>query len=67
MTVKCPLDPTQRSLMVMPDGTVVKTLVNLNQAIDHPRTAGHREVPPNRPWGMIAGGISAENIRSRFD
>ncbi|EGB15091.1 flagellar repeat-containing transferase [Pseudodesulfovibrio mercurii] len=31
------LDPTARHPMVLPDGTVVKTVVNLNQVVDHPR------------------------------
>jgi virginiamycin A acetyltransferase len=31
------LDPTQKHPMVMPDGTVIKTVVHLNQVIDHPR------------------------------
>ncbi|MEZ7195907.1 CatB-related O-acetyltransferase [Pseudodesulfovibrio karagichevae] len=31
------LDPNTRHPMVLPDGTVVKTVVNLNQVIDHPR------------------------------
>lgn len=31
------LDPTTRHPMILPDGTVVKTVVNLNQVIDHPR------------------------------
>lgn len=31
------LDPTKKYPMVMPDGTEVKTVVSLNQVIDHPR------------------------------
>lgn len=31
------LDPTQKYPMVMPDGTVIKQVVQLNQVIDHPR------------------------------
>ncbi|MEX2614884.1 MAG: CatB-related O-acetyltransferase [Alphaproteobacteria bacterium] len=31
------LDPTRKYPMVMPDGTVIKTVVHLNQVIDHPR------------------------------
>ncbi|WP_283435048.1 CatB-related O-acetyltransferase [Neorhodopirellula lusitana] len=31
------LDPTTKYPMVMPDGTVIKTVVHLNQVIDHPR------------------------------
>ena len=31
------LDPKQKYPMVMPDGTVIKTVVQLNQVIDHPR------------------------------
>lgn len=31
------LDPTKKHPMVMPDGTVVKTVVQLNQVINHPR------------------------------
>ncbi|WP_137679073.1 CatB-related O-acetyltransferase [Aurantiacibacter suaedae] len=33
------LDPTQKYPMVLPDGTEVKTMVHLNQVIDHPRIA----------------------------
>ncbi len=32
-----PLDPTQRNPMVMPDGTVIPSVVYLNRVIDHPR------------------------------
>lgn len=45
------LDPTKKHPMVMPDGTVIKTVVQLNQVIDHPRMEigdftyfGHLEV-----------------------
>ena len=45
------LDPTKKHPMVMPDGTVVRTVVHLNQVIDHPRMEigdfsyfGHLEV-----------------------
>ena len=31
------LDPTQKHPMIMPDGTVIETVVHLNQVIDHPR------------------------------
>ena len=31
------LDPNKKNPMVMPDGTVVKTVVHLNQVIEHPR------------------------------
>ena len=31
------LDPSQKHPMVMPDGTVIETVVHLNQVIDHPR------------------------------
>jgi virginiamycin A acetyltransferase len=31
------LDPTKKHPMVMPDGTVIKQVVHLNQVIDHPR------------------------------
>ena len=31
------LDPTKKFPMVMPDGTVIRTVVYLNQVIDHPR------------------------------
>lgn len=31
------LDPAKKHPMVMPDGTVVRQVVQLNQAIDHPR------------------------------
>ena len=31
------LDPTKAYPMVMPDGTEIKTVVHLNQVIDHPR------------------------------
>ncbi|WP_233902909.1 CatB-related O-acetyltransferase [Stieleria maiorica] len=31
------LDPTKKHPMVLPDGTVIKTVVHLNQVIDHPR------------------------------
>lgn len=31
------LDPTRKHPMVMPDGTVIRTVVHLNQVIDHPR------------------------------
>lgn len=31
------LDASTKYPMVMPDGTVIKTVVNLNQVIDHPR------------------------------
>ncbi|EMI55029.1 Chloramphenicol O-acetyltransferase [Rhodopirellula sallentina SM41] len=31
------LDPKKKHPMVMPDGTVIKTVVHLNQVIDHPR------------------------------
>lgn len=31
------LDPAKKHPMVMPDGTVVKTVVHLNRVIDHPR------------------------------
>lgn len=31
------LDPTTKYPMIMPDGTVVRSVVNLNQVIDHPR------------------------------
>ena len=31
------LDPTRTYPMVMPDGTQIKTVVHLNQVIDHPR------------------------------
>lgn len=33
------LDPTQKHPMVMPDGTVIESVVHLNQVIDHPRMA----------------------------
>ncbi len=31
------LDPSKKNPMVMPDGTVIKTVVQLNQVIEHPR------------------------------
>lgn len=31
------LDPTQKYPMIMPDGTVIKQVVQLNQVIAHPR------------------------------
>jgi len=31
------LDPTKKHPMVMPDGTVIRQVVHLNQVIDHPR------------------------------
>ncbi len=33
------LNPEQKHPMIMPDGTVVETVVQLNQVIDHPRIA----------------------------
>lgn len=36
-TLKTLLDPTKKYPMVMPDGSEIKTVVHLNQVIDHPR------------------------------
>lgn len=35
--MKTLLDPTKKYPMVMPDGSEIKTVVHLNQVIDHPR------------------------------
>lgn len=48
------LDPQKKYPMVMPDGTEIKTVVHLNQVVDHPRIEigdfsyfGHFEVLPD--------------------
>ncbi|WP_431160383.1 CatB-related O-acetyltransferase [Flagellimonas beolgyonensis] len=52
--MKTRLDPNKKYPMIMPDGTEIKTVVHLNQVIDHPRIQigdfsyfGHFEVLDN--------------------